>query len=110
MLQKAQRLTRLAFDTFFKTGKRFHSPTLTVVYTPHKAFHGSVVVGKKVAKLAVRRNTIRRRIYDQLRTVVHDTGATGVYIVLVKPTFNSLTRTAARAEVQSLLYKIIKGT
>jgi ribonuclease P protein component len=78
MLKKADRLGRVDFDTFFKKGRRFHSEYATLVYSPHSTFHASVVIGKKVHKQAVIRNTLRRRIYAQLAGEKKK-GTTGVY-------------------------------
>lgn len=108
MITKSQRLSRAEFSHYFKIGRRYHSPTLTVVYTPHEQFHASVVVGKKVSKIAARRNTIRRRIYELLRQQSKD--LTGIYIVVVKPTFNSLTRQQARQAILELVAKLLKAT
>lgn len=107
MLNKSQRLGRTDFTTFFKKGKRFHFDHLTIVYTPSPTFHGAVVVGKKVHKLAVSRNTIRRRIYSQLRSLLKD-AHTGVFIVIVKPTYKTLTKAEAKEHLESLVGRIVK--
>ena len=97
MLQKSNRLTRKEFDAVFKTCKRVHFSHLTVFYSPGDTFHGSVVVGKKVAKTAVRRKTLRRRVYDRVRRSMQKEGITGTFLFLVKPSYNSLSRKAADA-------------
>lgn len=78
MLSKKERLTRQDFSRFFSSGRRYHSPFFTLVYTPSPTLHASIVVPKKVAPKAVDRNTIRRRLYSALRA------ETGVFIVLLK--------------------------
>lgn len=105
MLRKTERLPRSAFLPFFKNGKRFHGPNLGIVYTPHQSFHASVVVSKKVSKLAVDRNTIRRRLYAQLRLL--RVRKPGVYIVTVKPTFASLSRKAMKEEASTLIERLL---
>lgn len=105
MLQKSQRLTRTEFSHFFKIGQRSHSPSLTLLYTPHKEFHGAVVVSKKVAKRANVRNELRRRIYGQLYTKVKESPA-GVFIVIVKPPFALLSKNEQKESVQKLLTRI----
>jgi ribonuclease P protein component len=52
----------------------------------------SVVVGKKVAKSAVRRNALRRRVYAQLKNLIETTGYKGVLIIIVKPSYNAVPR------------------
>jgi ribonuclease P protein component len=108
MLKKAERLTRTEFDQFFSTGKRLHSPYLQLIYAPHDTFHGSVVVGKKVAKKAVDRNTLRRRLYAQVYSQLRTSTPPGVYIVVAKAGFASLGRKAAAAEATELLQKVQK--
>jgi len=110
MLKKSQRLTHSQFDEYFKSGKRFHFPHCTVVYTPHDSLQVAIVVGKKVSKLAVRRNTIRRRLYSVLRNELLQDAVTGVFIVLVKPTFTTLPRKTAAAEIQQNIATVLKKT
>ncbi|MCA9358600.1 ribonuclease P protein component [Candidatus Kaiserbacteria bacterium] len=95
MFKKSERLNREDFSRFFKIGKRYNNDNLTIVYNQHPSLHVAVVVGKKVSKHAVRRNKIKRRIYARLQDVFKVNNQTGVFIVVVKPGFNSLTRAAA---------------
>lgn len=110
MLAKSARLSVTEFDRYFKIGKRFHFPYCTIIYSPHIALHGSVVVGKKVAKKAVVRNTIRRRVYAQLRSVCDAHNATGVFIIIIKPTYTSLARKTALREMSQFIAEVIKKT
>jgi ribonuclease P protein component len=107
MLAKPQRLSRVQFSSFFKSGKRKHAEVATVIYTPYPTFHGSVVVSKKVAKKAVDRNKIRRQIYSQLYLLKKQT-YTGVFIVLVKPGFVTLARKQALEQTKTLIEGIVK--
>lgn len=108
MLPKAQRLTTKQFHDFFPTGRRFHSPVCTIVYTPHDTFRGAVVVGKKVHKRAVVRNTLRRRIYGQLYRQIGKKSKTGVFIVLTKPTANLVSRRELQLAVESAIAAVLK--
>jgi len=110
MLAKAQRLTTKQFDQYFAAGKRFHFPHCTIIHTPLPTLHGSVVVGKKVSKKAVTRNTIRRRVYAQLRLVCQKHQQTGVFIVLIKPSYTQLTRKTSLAEINSYIAQVCKKT
>jgi ribonuclease P protein component len=107
MLRKAERLGRTEFAQFFKTGKRFHGDHVTIVFTPHPTLHGSVVVSKKVAKSAVKRNLIRRRLYAQLRGALHKKHP-GIFIVLVKPTFKILKKSESNEALGELIGRIVK--
>lgn len=107
MLKKSERLARADFLPFFKSGKRFHSDHLQLIYAPGPSFHASVVVSKKVSKLAVVRNTVRRRIYAHLKGLSGQTG--GVYIVTVKPTFATLSRQAMHQEIKLLIERLAKA-
>lgn len=68
MLAERQRLSRAELADAMKTGKRVHgtlfSCSLKKVLGDGKA---SVVVSKKIAKTAVARNRVRRRVYAVLR-------------------------------------------
>ncbi len=108
MLARSQRLSRTQFSQYFKTGKRIHGDCVTIVFTPFPTLHGSVVVSKKVAKSAVTRNTLRRRVYSQLRSVA--TTQTGIYIVILKPGFTTLSRIQAQSTIQETLKKITHHT
>lgn len=103
MLAKKHRLSRTDFSQYFKQGKRFHSKFATLIFTPDKNhFHGAVVVSKKVNKQAVRRNTLRRRVYAQLYRTLNEE-KTGVYIIVLKPAFNGLSRKGQHEEIASLI-------
>lgn len=106
MLPKKERLSRKEFSRFFSMGARIHSPVFQVVYTPYPTFHASVVVPKKVARLAVTRNRIRRRVYDILRTYKKTYGITGVYIYLCKQNIDTMAPHALNEEVITILKKI----
>ena len=106
MLAKKERLSREAFSRFFVAGKRHHTTLFQIIYTPHPTFHASVVVSKKIAKTAVLRNKLRRRIYDIVRRQRVATGMTGVYIFITKPEVVKTTFTELKAQVEAALTKI----
>ena len=110
MLGKQNRLSKKQFDEHFKVGKRFHFTHCTIIYSPFPTLHGSVVVGKKVAKKAVDRNKYRRRVYDQMHRLLIKGGATGVFIIILKPAFKSLTRKEALADIQAHIATVLKKT
>jgi ribonuclease P protein component len=108
MLKRSQRIQRADFATFFKQGRRFHSDHATVVFTPYPTFHASVVVSKKVSKSAVTRNTFRRRVYAKL-AAQSTQKQTGVFVVVLKPSFATLTKKESHEEISRLIVKITKS-
>jgi ribonuclease P protein component len=110
MLAKSARLSVAEFDQYFKTGKRFHFTHCTIIYSPLATLHGSVVVGKKVSKKAVTRNTIRRRVYAQIRTICDAHTKTGVFIIIIKPVYMSLSRKVALDDINKHIAEVIKKT
>lgn len=56
----------------YQNGKTVRGPLFSVKYTPNSKrvnFRVAVVVSKKISKLAVTRNRIRRRIYEAVRLI-----------------------------------------
>ncbi len=107
MLKKFERLSRTDFELYFKQGKRVHSENITIITAPHQRFHASVVVGKKVSKKAVVRNTLRRRIYSSLYNK-KKAGVKGIFIVITKPKFGLLTKQEAKTETEKLIERVTK--
>ena len=108
MLRKQERLSRSEFQNFFNSGRKTHSPHLTLVYAPYPTLHAAVVVGKKVSKKSPVRNTIRRRVYGILYRELKLNKKTGVYIVLVKPSYQSLGRIKQQAVTKELIGQVLK--
>ncbi len=90
MLPKRQRLSTASFKEVFKVGRRLHTPHFQVVYLKSADFHASVVVGKKVAKTAVRRNRLRRQVYGVLSRSHGVAPLNCTLIVVAKPTLATL--------------------
>jgi ribonuclease P protein component len=64
MLARKFRFTTRLFDRVFRRSKRIRIQGFTFLVSPARGVpHFSVVAGKKVSKLAVERNRIRRQIY-----------------------------------------------
>jgi ribonuclease P protein component len=109
MFKKKERLSRQDFSHFFSIATRFHTPHATILYAPHSQFHAAVVVSKKVAKQAVSRNLLRRKIYGALFRARHLLPI-GVYIVLLKPSIASLTTQSQNDVCRSLVERMSKTT
>ena len=89
-------------------GKRTHSPALQIIFSPHDALHVSVVVSKKIAKHAVKRNKIRRRIYDIVRNYRSEQKIHGVFIFLVKQPILTMDFAEIRQQVRTHMNDILK--
>jgi len=66
MLPKKNRLDKKAVDRIFKEGKSFNSSVFNFKFIKHSSSLSvgiAVIVPKSVAKLAVRRNSLRRKGY-----------------------------------------------
>lgn len=103
MLPKKERLTRIAFNRFFSGGRRSHTPLFTMIHAPYHELHVAVVVPKKVAKTAVVRNAIRRRVYESVRQYRKKYGLKGVYIFLAKQSIVEVDFTDLREVVYTQL-------
>ncbi|MEY3783914.1 MAG: Ribonuclease [Candidatus Parcubacteria bacterium] len=110
MFKKSERLSRSEFAVYFKTGKRHHFPDCTIITSPALTRKVAVVVGKKVSKRAVVRNTVRRRVYAALYKVLQTTSQTETVIIIVKPTYSTLSRAAADVIVSKSIAQVIKST
>jgi len=108
MLPKKKRLSRQEFNRFFSVGKRFHSPSFQVVYAPYETFHASIVVPKKVARLAVGRNKVRRRMYAILRHCMVTEGYRGVFIFVTKPGIEKKSYALLKTEVETMMTTVFK--
>lgn len=66
MISKAYRISKNDFELIKKKGFPVHGSLFSLRYVknPENTTHFSVVVSKKVAKSAVLRNKIRRRVYS----------------------------------------------
>lgn len=107
MLRKTERLLRTGFDRTFARGKRIHTPLFQLIYEPSDAFHGSVVVGKKVAKKAVDRNRLRRQIYGVLYRASREADARLTVIIIVKAGALSVPRKTLALEAKALLSRVV---
>lgn len=68
-----------------------------------------MVVSKKVAKSAVRRNTLRRRVYAELRHVMKDSSFAGILIMIAKPNLATLPRKTAQAAIAAAVAQALKS-
>ena len=100
MLPRRLRLSRRAFPT---GGARLATPHFSVVLGPSRAGGAAAVVSKKVARRAVARNLLRRRMLEVMGPHVSPERYLVVYAKAGSP---SLPFKALAAELDSLLSRI----
>jgi ribonuclease P protein component len=108
MLAKKERLGKKDFLKYFSAGTRYQSPQLTLVFHPNDRFLAAAVVGKKTAKKAHERNTLRRRLYAAFEQEKVARALKGVYILIAKPPLFSLPRQKQREAARTLIGRTIK--
>jgi ribonuclease P protein component len=106
MLKKKERLKTADFNRSFSSGIRKHSRFFTFIHESGASFHAAVVVGKKIFKSAVKRNRLRRQIYDILYRIKKSQNVTGTYIVLVKGATTTVPFATLKEELFNLLSSI----
>lgn len=86
MISKGSRIGRSIFKKALAGSRPFSTGLLTLQFarTNEKSSHFSVVVGKTVAKSAVARNKIRRRIYGILQKSQKNLVQQGYFMIFVK--------------------------
>jgi ribonuclease P protein component len=85
MLPKKNRADRKAVERIFKEGKFLNSPNLTFKFIKNNqplAPQISFIAPKSIAKLAVKRNLLRRQGYDVLNKYINQfpLGTLGVFV------------------------------
>lgn len=107
MFPKKKRLTKKAFNRFFASGKRHHTPAFQLIYNREtdadEPFQVAASVSKKVYKSAVARNRLRRQMYHALQAGPLLRGA---YIVIAKPAAKDL----SYLEVEGAIRKLVSQT
>ena len=105
MLRKNHRLPRSLFDTVFKSGKSTHTSHFikkTQRVESWNDFAISVVVPKKVARLATSRNKIKRRIYSLVRELTPKLDRPQRSIVMLKKNPQDIPKSELRAELHNI--------
>lgn len=108
MLSRSQRLNHHTFSDLFASGRRVHSSYFTLIVNDSDITQGAIVVGKKVSKKAVVRNSIRRRLYPILGTYLRSLTTPRSIIVLVKPVITTIPYTEQRQVFFDVLAQLDK--
>ncbi len=87
MLPRSQRLSVEQFNSVIEKGKIFHSPLFLVrVLNVDKSTRIATVAPKKIAKKAVERNKLRRRMYEAVAPLVDKIVGNFYIIIFAKNT------------------------
>ena len=106
MLPKKQRITKRLFSESFSHSKTQANDNFTLKYKdildlPTKT---SIIVSKKVAKNAVDRNSLKRKIYDTTGKIIKN--AKKPYVLMVFP--KKTTTTLTNKELEESLIELLK--
>lgn len=102
MLPKKNRLTRAVFNDFRSLGQEKHSSHFGLRVGPGNEVRVGVSVSKKVAKSAVARNTLRRRVYEVVRNRISKLPK-GMYLIRAKAGSPVIKGNKLVAEIEPLL-------
>lgn len=107
MISKDRRVTKGLFDSVIKEGSVQHSPLFTLRY---KAFSGNsdyklaCVAPKSIARLASKRNSLRRQGYRAISGINVKKGF--IYIVFYKKQAKEATFEQIKEDLSTLFFKI----
>ena len=105
MLPKKKRLTRALFKPLLNAREQAHSPHFWLRATPADSPRLGVSVSKKVAKSAVVRNRIRRRVYAEIPRLNFNL-LPAHYLVIAKVGAANLKGNSLSQELGALLRRI----
>ncbi|MBD3250834.1 MAG: hypothetical protein GF381_04695 [Candidatus Pacebacteria bacterium] len=112
MLSKQNRLN-LALEesrTIFHNSKKLHSPDFICFYRPARRFKAAVVIPKKFTKLAVKRNQVKRKVYQQIKEVflTDQEPANFELVVLQKTQLKTNWEQALKSTFQKLVDEVVR--
>jgi ribonuclease P protein component len=111
MLKKNHKLDRSDFTTVFETRKVYSSSHFTFRFAPVRSwdeFGVSVVVSKKVEKLAVHRNRVKRRAYYALKVISENLEKPFKGIFVMKKSVREMDFYDLELELQNLIKNSVK--
>lgn len=107
MFKKNQRISRVAFTEVALHGREYHSSyfTLRTILDPKLTrFHISFVISKKTASMAVERNSLRKRGYAIVRSLLNfKVSRPFIGVFFVKKKAIKLSTRLYRREIEILL-------
>jgi ribonuclease P protein component len=105
MLKKIHRINKTRdFQKVYRTGKTVHTPALVIKFLQSPKFRAAFVVNKKVSKLAVERNRIKRAVREEVRLLMPSL-IVGDYMLVAKQTATGFSNKDLRTQLVSALKK-----
>lgn len=110
MVKKGHRLSRKEFNEIFRAGRAFNFPHFVVKYKSSKLPYSraGISCGLKVSKKAVQRNTLRRKLYEVVRSQ-QEFVPRGDYIIIVRPSALTLSFNELSGEWRSAHARIYEA-
>lgn len=108
MLKKSQRITRKEYKKALDNTKAFYTSLFTLSYkkTQENKDKISIVVGKSVAKSAVERNKLKRRMATIIQKMIKNVVNKGVFIFFMKKGSNKATIKDLENVTQEVVHKL----
>lgn len=108
MLPRSKRLSKKEFDEVMKKGRVNHSTFFTVIWVVSEDKHLKIssVAPKKIAKTAVLRNAIRRKVYSAVGKSINDISLPIKAIFLSKTGVIDIKNQDLKKEVRSIFVKM----
>jgi ribonuclease P protein component len=108
MLPKKNRISKENFPSPKRQGFRVFSQLFSVVfYKGEEEIRMAVVVSKKIAKTAVMRNRIRRKMYSILREGTKRTNKKGTLVIYPKKEALTAKFSVLEKEVVEVIHKVL---
>lgn len=117
MIPARRKVNRILFERLLKQSRVYHSPHLSFrvnIFASNQPARFSVVVSKKIdprAKSAVWRNTMKRRAYTMVRSVIPRVTLGCVGVFFLKKGFHAVSVSTIKLEIDEMLKaaKVIAG-
>ena len=101
-------LNKIEYNSVFDTSSKVSQKYLLALYKPNEKYHGrlGIIVGKRVANLAVTRNKIKRAIRESFR--IHQEQLKGLDIVIIaRQHCGTLDKVQLRESMDTLWQKLV---
>lgn len=108
MINKTQRISTFRAAWLLNKGAKFSNEFFSVKFLLNKKDFNrySVVVSKKIFKLATDRNSLRRQLYEALRTLTSGPNPGFDLMISVKPKINQLTFNEKQTQLKNLIEQV----